>query len=162
MLNLHYENNSYICTTIYDLKDFPKDAGFNWNKDKKGWTTTSFVSVLNLLEDLKTNEQEYTTTSDFDFQSDIAEKALKEFNRPNYDYIIEKVKGVYNEPVFTDLAKKAFESLDSSAKNIITPPAMGSEDFSIYQQYAPGAMGLLGIGNKEKQCIYCKLQKQER
>ena len=78
MLNLHYENNSYICNTIYVLKDFPKDAGFNWSKDKKAWVTTSFVSVLNLLEDLKSHEQEHTTTSDFDFQFDISDKELKD------------------------------------------------------------------------------------
>ena len=78
MLNLHYENNSYICNTIYDLKDFPKDAGFNWNKDRKAWVTTSFVSVLNLLEDLKSHELEHSTTSDFDFQFDISDKELKE------------------------------------------------------------------------------------
>ncbi|WP_252959100.1 DEAD/DEAH box helicase [Pseudomonas simiae] len=76
MLNLHYENNTYICKTIYDLKDYPKSAGFNWSKPLTAWVTPSFVNVLNLIESLKESEEGYTTTPDFDYQSDIAETEL--------------------------------------------------------------------------------------
>lgn len=76
MLNLHYENNTYICKTIYDLKDYPKSAGFNWSKPLTAWVTPSFVNVLNLIESLNESEEGYTTTPDFDYQSDIAETEL--------------------------------------------------------------------------------------
>lgn len=78
MINLHFDNNLYICKTIYDLKDFPKDAGFNWNGPLKAWTTSSYVLVTNILEDLAKHKYPFTTAPAFDYQKDIAEARLEE------------------------------------------------------------------------------------
>lgn len=76
MLNLHFDNNKYSCKTTYDLKDFPKDAGFNWDGISKAWTTSSYIMVSNILADLKEYKEPFSTTPAFDYQADIAKKAL--------------------------------------------------------------------------------------
>ena len=63
--------------------------------------------------------------------------------KPGYRPVInaEEVTGVIEETVRDVLGEGALE---------IMPPNMGGEDFSAYQQKAPGAFFLVGAGNEEK------------
>ena len=63
--------------------------------------------------------------------------------KPGYRPVInaEEVTGVIEETVRDVIGEGALE---------IMPPNMGGEDFSAYQQKAPGAFFLVGAGNEEK------------
>ncbi|MBA1220053.1 DEAD/DEAH box helicase [Pseudomonas fulva] len=70
MLNLKMEfaNNQYQCHTIYNLKDYPKDAGFRWEMEKKYWYTDNIVAAKKLIEKLKTDKIEVEQTPEFENQ----------------------------------------------------------------------------------------------
>ncbi len=101
---------------------------------------------------------------------------LRTFKKDVRDYIVKRMKevlegycaawrceghlslgGMSYPPVIND------EALSGSAASIIAEigdvgtdmiPSMGSEDFSFYQEKAPGVFILLGIGNGENGCNY--------
>lgn len=68
--------------------------------------------------------------------------------------IIEKVGALNNDPDVVDFVKQSFAKIVSPEAIKPLPPLMSSEDFSLYLKYAPGAMGWLGIGNEDTECIY--------
>ncbi|QAT41960.1 M20 metallopeptidase family protein [Aminipila luticellarii] len=61
---------------------------------------------------------------------------------------------VDNDKSVAEKVKLAAAAVLGEENVIRTEMVMGSEDFSEYQQFAPGMMVLLGTGNKEKDCVY--------
>ncbi|MEG0364682.1 MAG: amidohydrolase [Erysipelotrichales bacterium] len=68
--------------------------------------------------------------------------------------IHKKANATYNDPDFCKFASKAYMDANPKGQVHVSPPLMSSEDYSEYLKLAPGAMGWLGIGNEEKECIY--------
>lgn len=61
------------------------------------------------------------------------------------------VPSIQNSPAFTQLIEVAAqEAWGLERVQVLSEPSLGSEDFSLYLQHAPGAMFRLGVGRKGK------------
>jgi amidohydrolase len=61
------------------------------------------------------------------------------------------VPSVQNDPTLTHILEQASrEAWGSDRVEIIPEPSLGSEDFSMYLQHAPGCMFRLGVGHSDK------------
>ncbi|MBE9170272.1 amidohydrolase [Pleurocapsales cyanobacterium LEGE 06147] len=61
------------------------------------------------------------------------------------------VPSVQNDPTLTHILEQASrEAWGGDRVEIIPEPSLGSEDFSMYLQYAPGCMFRLGVGHSDK------------
>lgn len=65
--------------------------------------------------------------------------------------IVEGHPGVVNDLTMTDFAEKTAKEV-IGASNVIrlNQPTMGSEDFGLFQEHAPGCFYSMGVGNEDK------------
>lgn len=61
---------------------------------------------------------------------------------------------VINDEWVTGIVREAAIEIVGAEAVIATPPAMGGEDFSAYQQHVPGAFVNIGAGNAESGIVY--------
>ena len=77
ILKMEFNNNQYQCHTVFEYKDYPKDAGFKWEKKAKCWYTDSIILTKNLIDTLKKEKFVYEMSDSFTEQYEKEEKALK-------------------------------------------------------------------------------------
>jgi len=69
------------------------------------------------------------------------------------EYIFD-LPAVINEEVMYRIGRKAVEKVCGPEGPVDPTPSMGGEDFSILMEKAPGCFFWLGVGNKDKDCVY--------
>lgn len=77
ILKMEFKNNQYQCHTVFDYKDYPKDAGFRWENRNKYWHTDSIILTKNLIDKLKKDKFSFEKTEAFTAQYDREVKTLK-------------------------------------------------------------------------------------
>lgn len=77
ILKMEFNNNQYQCYTVFEYKDYPKDAGFRWEKKEKCWYTDSIILTKNLIDNLKKDKFVFEKSDSFIEQYDREVKTLK-------------------------------------------------------------------------------------
>lgn len=77
ILKMEFKNNQYQCHTVFEYKDYPKDAGFRWEKRNKYWHTDSIILTKNLIDTLNKDKFSFEKTEAFTAQYDKEVKTLK-------------------------------------------------------------------------------------
>lgn len=110
-------------------------------------------------------EKVYMTGTVRSFSSETREKLPELLNRTiqnvaasygakaKLDYIFD-LPAVFNEKDMYEIGKQAVVNI-CGENGVVDPiPSMGGEDFSIYTEKVKGCFYWLGVGNKEKNCVY--------
>ena len=71
-----------------------------------------------------------------------------------FDYIYMTPPVINDNEDLNEIARNAVKKLYGENALCSTPPTMGGEDFSIYENKAPGVFGLIGTIDEEKGLIY--------
>ena len=77
---------------------------------------------------------------------ELAEYTARAYNCTAELNIIPQVPVTYNPPEVTVLARRAAEAVVGAGHIVQPRPALGSEDFAVYQQDVPGFFYWLGVG----------------